>query len=320
MDLVNINPDSGNMITYLQNLTPVNSNPDVLTQTEMDTLAALITPLANWDGATATTYVQALDDALSNQGYTQIPPGFFESAYDTANLASGAAGGGTFDNNSSTIVFRGISITEVPLTYGFALSNNFSLGVNLKAMKAKTYYYSEKIYNSDSDDLYDNMDNDSEESSDFGLDLAALYKAGPLRVGVVARNVNKPSFDYAGPGDYEVDPQVRAGAAIRLGSWITIAADMDLTENDTNVSDHYKSRTVAIGAELDLLRFLRLRAGGYKNLSESDIGTVYTAGLGLNFYAFQLDTGVAWSKEKAEIEGEDMREEARGELALSFQF
>ena len=44
------------------------------------------------------------------------------------------------------------------------------------------------------------------------------------------------------------------------------------------------------------------------------------AGMGINFYLFQLDAGVAWSREKAEVEGKEIREEARGEVALSFEF
>ena len=147
-----------------------------------------------------------------------------------------------------------------------------------------------------------------------------LYKKGAFRFGMVGRNLNKPSFDWKGPGDYEVDPQVRAGVALRMWDFVTLAADVDVTENDTNISDNYKSRNLGVGAEFDLLSFLRLRAGMYKNLSESDIGPVYTVGFGLNFYLFQLDAAAALSKDTAMIDGDKLPEEVRGELALSFQF
>ncbi|MDH3975155.1 MAG: conjugal transfer protein TraF [Deltaproteobacteria bacterium] len=327
LDLNNINPGTAGadftaQLGDLQTSTSANSTYESLSPSQVTALETTIGGLTNWSPAEVTGYIYAVDDALAFEGYTTgaAPQTYIDSILDVAVLADNTVGSGTFDNNSSIMVFKGAAITEIPITYGHAFNDNFSMGVNLKAMKAETYYYRETIYRSDTGDLFKNADTNSKKSSSAGLDLGALYKAGPFRVGIVGRNLNKPSFDYAGPGDYEIDPQLRAGAAIRLGNWLTLAADMDLTENDTNVSDSYKSKQFALGAEFDLLRFLKLRAGGYKNLSESDIGTVYTAGLGLNFFAFQLDTGVAWSKEKAEIEGDDVREEARGELALSFQF
>jgi len=293
---------------------------DVFTDPEFIQLRDEIAALGQWTQAEAEGMLYALDDSLKQEGLTEVPPEYFDSTLNVAKLADQSVNGGSFENNSSILEFRGASITEVPITYGHAFNDNFSMGANVKWMKAETFYYRASVFNDDSEEHFDNAKDNSEESSTAGLDLGALYKTGPFRVGIVARNVNTPSFDYAGPGDYEIDPQVRAGAAVRLGNWVTLAADVDLTENDTNVSDDYKSRNISLGAEFDLLRFLQLRAGGYKNLSESDIGTVYTAGLGVNFYAFQLDAGLAWSEDTAEIDGDDFWEEARGELALSFQF
>ena len=327
LDLYNVNPETGvtDMPAEFLNIytdTGANNNLDSLTPQQFSNLSSYISSLPNWDGAETAAMIYTLDDAIASD--PDITPeqiqAYVDAASAAARIADNAVGGGSFDSNTSVLEFRGAAITEVPLTYGHAFNDNFSLGVNVKAMKAKTYYYRALIYNSDTDNVFEDVIEDQyEESSAVGVDLGALYKTGGLRFGLVARNINKPSFDFAGPGDYEVDTQVRAGLSYRLWNRLTIAADLDLTENDTNVSDDYKSKNMGIGLEADLW-VLNLRAGTYKNLSESDIGPVYTAGLGVDLYLFQLDAGVAWSKDKVEVEGDELREEIRGELALSFQY
>jgi hypothetical protein len=88
-------------------------------------------------------------------------------------------------------------------------------------------------------------------------------------------------------------------------------------ENDTNING-YKSQNIAFGAELELLKFLALRAGYYKN--ESDIDGVYTAGLGLNLYLLRLDAGLAFSDKTSKVDGNEIPNEVKAEVALSFEF
>jgi len=201
-------------------------------------------------------------------------------------------------------------------------------------MKGRTYDTEVPAFDKDFSDLLDDARDNYEDSTAFGVDLAALYRVGDLRIGIVGRNLNRPKFDvkrytydfvnnqYNSPTSDEIteEPQVRAGIAYKPLPILTLAADYDLTENDTTVSNDYKSRNIAVGAELDLLKFLKLRAGMYKNLSESDMGNIYTAGLGLNLYLFNLDAGVSWASEKATIDDEDYPKEVRGEVALSMLF
>ena len=158
------------------------------------------------------------------------------------------------------------------------------------------------------------------ESSNFGVDLAAMYKLDSVRFGIVGRNLNRPAFNQTAPGDYELDPQLRVGTAYKAWNMITFAADLDITENNTLISTNYKSQNVAGGMEIDLWKVLKLRGGIYKNLSENDIGVVYTAGFGLNLYFLQIDLAGAMSADKAKIDGEEVPEEARVLLAISSQF
>lgn len=324
IDTVNINPSStGDMIADLAALPSNNSTYDSFTDaTQRNNLIARIGALTGWDpnpGQNVEQYLLAVDDGLAATGES-VTGDVIEDVYNTALIASQTSAGGTFDNNSSMVQFVGAAISEVPLTYGHAFGDHFALGMNVKAMKAKTYYTDVFLYDSDTEDIFDKAEDQSIESSSFGVDLGALYKRGILRLGIVGRNLNTPKFDWAGPGDFEIEPQVRAGLALRLWEWITLAADVDITENDTNISENYKSKNLGVGAEFDIMHFLRLRAGAYKNLSETDIGPVYTAGLGLNFAVFQLDAGASMSSDKATVDGEELPEEVRGEVALSFQF
>ncbi|OGQ06483.1 MAG: hypothetical protein A2W38_06165 [Deltaproteobacteria bacterium RBG_19FT_COMBO_58_16] len=72
--------------------------------------------------------------------------------------------------------------------------------------------------------------------------------------------------------------------------------------------------------EVSLLKVLQLRAGAYKNLSESDIGAVYTAGLGLNLWAVNLDFGASMASETTAIDNDDVPREVKVEAALSMLF
>ena len=324
LDLVNINASDTPTSTTadLGNLPNNNVTLDSLTQSQFDYLTNYISTLPKWDATESAGFLYAVDDALALQGYTSVavPQSYLDDAKTVARLANQSDSGGSFDKNTSFMEFRGASISEIPVTYGHAYNDELAVGISLKAMNATTYYQKVLVFQGDSKDVFKDATEASKDSTGFGIDLGVLYKMGNARFGLVGRNLNTPSFDWAGPGDYEVKPQLRAGAAYRLGDWVTLAADMDLTENEVNSLKSYKSKTVAIGAELDIFSAVRLRLGTYQNTAESDIGAVYTAGLGINLYLFQLDLGAAMSPEKANIDGDEVPEEFKAEAALSFQF
>lgn len=332
MDVVNINPSSAATATTdltselgnLQTDTGADSNLDALTPAQQTQLTDTINALGEWSAAETAQLVYALDDALADAGYDDttnpVPQDYVDATETVAVLANNAVTGGSFDDNQSKVVFRGALVSEVPLSYGYTLSDNLAIGGNLKYLKARTYSSEILVFDSNTQDFFANAMDSYVESSSFGIDMAALYKFKSMRFGIVGRNLNTPAFDQSAPGDYELDPQVRVGAAYRLWDMITFAADLDITENDTNVSKNYKSQNISGGLEIDLLRFLQLRGGAYKNLSEEDIGLVYTAGLGLNFYLLQIDLAAAMSADKATIDGNNLPEEIRGQLAVSFQF
>jgi hypothetical protein len=280
-----------------------------------------------WTGLQASNFINAIDNGLN-----ALPPGTtiptdivaqIETVATLANVA--AASGGTIANNTSTVQFKGIGIAEFPLTYGLALSDDFAIGGNLKFMKARVYNVAVKLFNTDFNNALNLALDDYVESNNFGLDLGFLYRPGEqLRFGIVGRNLNSPEFDMkkvllTDPDQLEEEPQIRAGLAYKPANFITIAADIDLTINETTVGNNFESQTVGAGVEFDLT-VVQLRAGAYKNLAEDDIGLIYTAGLGVNLWLVNLDIGAAISKDTTEIDGRSIPEAAKAEFALSMLF
>jgi hypothetical protein len=88
-----------------------------------------------------------------------------------------------------------------------------------------------------------------------------------------------------------IAPQVRAGIAYSAWGWVNLAADLDLTENEP-VAFEDATQFASLGAEVDLLNFLQLRAGYRTNLASSG-QNVISGGLGVSpFSLFHMDLGV----------------------------
>jgi len=323
LDLQNINVNSNynNTIESLSKMITYDGNFSVLTPLQQKELIDTISSFTNWSPEYAENFVKAIDESLSANGISSIDEETYNAVINTAKIASNAQTGGSYDENESKIKFSGLIYYEVPISYGYAINKNFSLGANVKFMKGRYYESYVSLYDDENDnDLFDKAKDDYEESNTFGIDAGAMYKLGnTVTLGVVGRNLNTPKFDKPFGGEYELEPQARGGVAFTPFSWLTLAADVDLIENDTNING-YKSQNVAFGAELELLKFLALRGGYYKNLSESDIDGVYTVGLGLNLYLLRLDAGLAFSDKTSKVDGNDIPNEVKAEVALSFEF
>lgn len=302
--------------------------------------AALVTYLQSLGGAWAVDTNAADFVNIIETSVTQLPAGDQPTADELISMvqtaapvidaaaSDGGGTGGTIDDNTSSLVFRGIAVAEVPLTYGRKINDDFAVGGNVKFMTAQVFNMNVLLNNVDDfGDALDQALDDSTTSTNFGIDLGALYRFGDrLRFGVVARNVNSPSFDMkplapGGADSLSEDIQVRAGVAYRPFSALLLAADIDVTENESAIlSSASKSRVVSAGLEGNLFNFLQLRAGIYKNLSNDDIGPVFTAGLGLNLWAVNIDFGAAMSSGTTAVNGNDIPKEVRAEFALSTLF
>lgn len=242
-------------------------------------------------------------------------------------------GGGALTDNTTTVALRGFAVAEIPLSYGRALNDNWSVGANLKLMRGRVYGTDVVVFNEDSGDILAEADEDFEESNNLGLDVGILGRYRMVNLGVVGRNLNAPTFDgfskqkllstgalrTVQANSVTLDPQVTVGVALIPTETLTLETNYDLTKNNT-VFPGYDTQNLAFGLEWDAGRVLALRAGAYKNLAEKDIDWVYTAGIGLNLWGARLDLAGAMSEQKTSFDGDDLPNEAQLSAQLSLDF
>ena len=289
-------------------------------------LNTYLTTSLGWTSAQSIGFVNALDNGITASGVA-VPADIVSITETVAGVATVAATtGGTFSNNTSKLLFKGAFITEIPFTYGHPLSPDLAVGGNIKLLKARVYNSKIDIFNTDFGAALSDATKSYKESQAFGLDLGAMYRFGDnLRLGLVGRNINSPSFEMtplaAGDEDsFKEKGQYRAGVAYKPLSFVTLALDYDITKNDTTVGAGYKSQNLGAGAEINILKILQLRAGAYKNIAESDIGLVYTAGAGLNLWLVNVDLGASLSSSRTSIDGNEFPERSEAALAVSALF
>jgi hypothetical protein len=246
-------------------------------------------------------------------------------------LVDTAGGTRLFSSNDTGALAAGLSTQEFAVSYALKLSvpyfrrtrgvtrkllsmvhNKTAVSITPKYMVGVSFL---KFYRYDDTEsaggiVTDLFDVDSNTvSQNFGLDVGLTWRpTGWLRFGMMARNVNGPSFDvqpFVAPnGMYvssiEVDPQVRMGLAIVPVQNLTIAFDFDATSNELMTTPGFESRYVSLGAEyvIPVGRHVgvALRLGGYNNVSSTvEQDWAMTGGLGLRFGSFHLDLSAGGS-------------------------
>lgn len=309
----------------------------------------IVTAFQNAGGAGVTTQTaQALASKLeaqlattgTNGNVTNLTPEQLVAAITlTANTISPT--NGSIDNNTSTVLLTGLALVEVPLAYGhkFDLGSFGKLGIGAaaKIMQGSVYYNVQRVKElEDSKDATDKAKDRHVESTQFGIDLGALWRMedvkfiGPVSVGLALKNLNTPKFD--GPKDpvtladtdkIKVEPQGRVGVALEPFSWLSLAADMDITKNKT-VLPGRESQLFGGGLEAHFdhwyALWLAIRAGAYKNIAESGGKPIITAGISLGPQYLRLDINGAFATEKARYDNKSYPNEAKVEFNLSTAF
>ncbi|MBI5361106.1 MAG: conjugal transfer protein TraF [Planctomycetes bacterium] len=270
------------------------------TQSGID-LAAALAPIIGATQANELAYqAEQAGVPLSDPKAQQVITGIAEATSGNSLSAT---------QNNSGLYLSGISILEGGITYGMPLvEEKLYLGITIKGMQGQTYYnfikYDDIQSGTDiTKDLQD--EKNSKTTTAFGADLGVLFMPldnDSLRLGLTARNINKPKFDFAGPGDYEVDMQIRAGAAYNVFDSLCVAADYDITENETMNLGGFSSQMFNAGLEYTFLGFLSARVGGFKNMADAESGPAYTGGLGVHLIWLDIDLAGAVSSDEVEIE------------------
>jgi hypothetical protein len=264
--------------------------------------------------------------AVFSRAHTEFA---IDPTYDKNNQGITVEDPSILDNESGARV-RGLGVIESGVGYGHSFFDGLlSVGANLKYMHGITYTKFVGYQTIEDAELDFGDSNLREESGNFGLDLGLMSKPFDfLQVGLVARNVNSPKFktgrDPSDPNsrkNFTMDAQVRMGAAFFPFSndILVIATDLDLTANESDLLEGYKSRLWSLGAEYKIpipVVSIALRAGGYMNAaSGADHAFVLTGGLGLKVWLLTLDLAGGLSPAQAEIKANGDKYPSRGNLS-----
>ena len=222
------------------------------------------------------------------------------------------------------------AFTEASFGYGFYLIEGVRLGGNLKVIQGTTMETGFNWHSDDMDfsDLMRKSWHHKKLSADWGVDLGAAVNLSELfrgnfifnpDIGFTVKNLNTPKFKRPqkpenwtsswNSEDYKLKPQYRVGAAIHpIADRLTIAADLDLNENETAIPN-YKSQQLSAGMEVivwnDHTLKVPLRVGMNKNLAEDNAPTYVTAGFGTIGHDFDFELGLACGDRTQKLKGHD---------------
>ena len=213
---------------------------------------------------------------------------------------------------TGAMALRALEVRQAAFSYAYAFSDKmFSIGVTGKFLQGAAYSGSTTLTGGTDVSISDNFGR-ATTSTAFGIDVGAIYRPSSwLRFGLVAKDINQPTFDDVGGGELKLGPQVRGGVAVNPYSSLTLTADVDATSNKTFVPG-VKSQVLSLGAEQTIFsEFLSFRLGAFKNMKDAGTPFTPTAGLGLRLFAFRADVGG----------GYDFREQGAlisGSISLTF--
>jgi F plasmid transfer operon protein TraF len=205
---------------------------------------------------------------------------------------AGVTNNGTSVSLTGSMALRALEVRQAAFSYAYAFSDKmFSIGVTGKFLQGAAYNGSTTLSGGTDVSITDNFGK-ATLSTAFGIDVGAIYRPSSwLRFGVVAKDINQPTFDAPGGGELKLSPQVRGGVAVNPYSSLTLTADVDATSNKTFVPD-VKSQVLSLGAEQTIFsEFMSLRLGAFKNMKDAGTPFTPTAGLGLRIFAFRMDVG-----------------------------
>jgi hypothetical protein len=349
-DFINISPNtlaSGTPLTVAQLATAVGTGNTASGYFSAAQLATLTSEIAAADGSVnATELANAIDSQLKD---SSIDPATALSTMTQTLPKLTDTNANTLNKNTTSVMTKAFQYIEIPLSYGhpFDIGKKGKLGLGITGKVIKGTVYQNEVLlvngqdNVDAKDIINDITENKKSSSAIGIDIGALYKyENWLNIGLVAKNINSPKFeapDYFTPkyntstdkielservagSAVELKPQIRTGVAIEPVGWMTLAADLDLSENDTVapgsvVGSSIKSRNFGGGFEVKPASWLKVRGGAYKNLAQSN-GSVLTAG----FKLFLLDVDGAMATNTFTIDGNELPREVKVNASMSFSF
>ncbi|PAF47232.1 hypothetical protein BKH41_08095 [Helicobacter sp. 12S02232-10] len=206
------------------------------------------------------------------------------------------------------IVASSFVLSEIPIGYAktfYFKNSNLNLGIAAKYMNGINA--KQDVYLSDHINLSNELKKFSgggnyQLSSTFGIDLGMMYeidlpKFRYLTFGVVAKNINSPTFKYTS-GNIVVKPQYRVGIAYNE-RYFTVAFDADILPNELLNFNYEKQKSQMLGGGVKFdLKYFDLRAGAMMDIRQND-GLILTGGINvLGLFDIALQSGTKLGEAK----------------------
>jgi F plasmid transfer operon, TraF, protein len=297
----------------------------LLNTTQRDSLYSSLGGAGAFNGASAAGQaVQRIDYEMRQAG---ISGAQLDTAVTVLQNAATNAGAG-LDQNDTVMRVRGFGLAEIPLSYGWAIDDHWSIGGSVKLMIGRVVGAQVSVFKDGALESLQSAPDNSQTTITWGVDLALAGRWEWFQAGIIGRNLNSPVFDgftndFNGQPqvveDEHVRPQLATGVAFIPWTWLTVALDADLTAGQASFNG-YDTQRVGAGLEINPWDVLAIRAGVYKNIAESDIGPVVTLGAGLNLWAIRIDLAAAASTELTKISGYNLPNELRASLNIAADF
>ncbi len=284
---------------YLINVVGVTSATSTLVTAQADLEAAGV-------GATQ-TQIDAVEDAINDLNTAQASLTGYNYGGSSTAADDGEAiifeGGELIAGDAqlnSTVHMIGAGIADVGLTASrvFNISgHDIAFGITPKLQMVTVFDYIFELDGKDENGNEVDFDEDAvsdntEEYSTFNMDIGAAYQFGAekqFQAGLVIKNLMSKDFASSNGETISISPMIRAGVSHKT-NWTKVAFDLDLTENDP-IAFEDATQYASLGAELNLLRILQLRAGYRANLAASGQDIV-TAGIGFSPLAVHINLGL----------------------------
>lgn len=330
----NILPASGgNALTSADLVTLSGTSSPTQTFFNRQQVAQISTALGNAgisSTAQQTNVINAIGTSLASPANASIRPISADQATDSvvnvlapALAVSAANPGNNLNSNQTAVMVKNVIFTEIPLSYGHAFDfgafGKLGVGGSFKVVNGRVYQSRVRLIENGvsvtSSDITSSFKDNYEQSTNVTIDLGTQWKyAEWLTLGLVAKNLTSPGFrspelkDQKGrlvdengtigvshrDADVKLKPQVRFGLGVTPLSWLSLASDIDLTENESILQGlDFKSRHLGAGVEASPFDWFKIRGGMYENVSATEFGPVATGGLSLGapWLLFEVDFG-----------------------------
>lgn len=224
----------------------------------------------------------------------------FLSAFGSGNIGTTTNTGTNSTSLQATGKLDGMILLEVPIGWGWRFETSggdISIGGAIKYMGASAFDFGiDGKVTSSGDANFTLLKNTPSLTpvSSFGIDLGLLYSIYGVNVGLVAKNINVPTFDLGNGQKVKISPQFRVGLSYEFAEYFTLTFDSDLAPNDYLFDGSYKTQMIGGGLLMDF-KYIDLRFGLMGDMANKfDNGVVITGGI--NLLGF-LDVAIQASSE-----------------------